>query len=56
MSRVNPNLACHCLAIKSGCVPVAKKKRRMGPESIEAVEKQVKELLDARFIREIHYA
>jgi hypothetical protein len=28
----------------------------MGPERIEAIEKQVKELLDAGFFREIRYA
>jgi hypothetical protein len=56
MPRVNPDFACHRLAIKLGCVPVAQKKRRMGPERTEAIEKQVKELLDAGFIREIRYA
>jgi hypothetical protein len=53
---VKPDLGCHRLSIKPGCSPVAQKKRRMGHERTEAIEKQVNELLDAKFIREIRYA
>jgi hypothetical protein len=35
---------------------VAQKKRKMGPERTAAIKKQVKELLDVSFIRQIHYA
>jgi hypothetical protein len=56
MPGVDPEFVCHRLAIKLGCVPVAQKKRRMGLERTEAIEKQVKELLDAGFNHVIQYA
>ena len=56
MPGVDPSVCCHRLSIKPGFVPVAQKKRRMGPERAEAIQKQVKDLLDAGFIREIRYA
>jgi hypothetical protein len=51
MPGVNPELVCHRLSLKPRCIPVAQKKRKMGPERTTAIEKQVKELLDAGFIR-----
>ena len=56
MPGVDPDFVCHRLSLKAGCIPVAQKKRKMGPERQAAIEKQVKELLDAGFIREIRYA
>ena len=56
MQGVNPKFICHRLSLKPGCVPVAQKKRKMGPERTVAIQKQVKELSDAGFIREIRYA
>jgi hypothetical protein len=55
MPGVDPEFVCHRLSLKPGCIPVAHKKRKMGPERQAAIEKQVKELLDAGFIREIRY-
>jgi hypothetical protein len=56
MPCVNPDFVCHRLAIKPGCILVAQKNRKMGHERTATIEKQVKELLDAGFIREIRYA
>jgi hypothetical protein len=56
MPGLDPDFAYHRFFIIPRCVPVAQKNRRMGPERMEAIEKKVKELLDAGFIREIRYA
>jgi hypothetical protein len=56
MSGINPDICCHKLALKPGTTLVAQKKQRMGPERAEAIEKQVKELLEAGFIREVWYS
>ena len=56
MLEVDPEFVCHRLSLKPGSILVAQKKRKMGPERQAAIEKQVKELLDAGFIREIRYA
>jgi hypothetical protein len=56
MPGVDLEFICHRLSLKPGCILVAQKKRKMGPERQAAIEKQVKELLDAGFIREIRYA
>jgi hypothetical protein len=56
MSGVDPKFCCHRLAIKEGARPVAQKKRRMGQERTTAIEKQVNELLNAGFIREVQYS
>lgn len=55
MPRVDPEFACYRLAIKLRCTPVVQKKRLMGQERAEAIEKQVKKLLEAGLIREIRY-
>ena len=56
MPGLDPDICCHKLALRKGAIPVAQKKRRMGPEKAEAIEKQVKELLEACFIREVRYS
>ena len=56
MPGLDPDICCHKLALKKGAILVAQKKRRMGPERAEAIEKQVKELLEAGFIRELPYS
>ena len=56
MPGVDPEFCCHRLAIKEGASPVAQKKRRMGQERTTAIEKQVDELLNAGFIREVQYS
>ena len=56
MPEVDLEFVCYRLSLRSGSIPVAQKKRKMGPERQAAIEKQVKELLDAGFIREIRYA
>ena len=55
MPGIHPDICCHKLALKPGANAVAQKKRRMGPERVEAIEKLVKELLEASFIREVRY-
>ena len=39
MPGVNPEFVCHRLAIKSGCIPVSQKKRKMGPKRTTTIEK-----------------
>jgi hypothetical protein len=56
MSGVDPKFCCHRLAIKEGARLVAKKNRRMGQERTTSIEKQVNELLNAGFIREVQYS
>jgi hypothetical protein len=56
MLGVDPEFCCHRLAIKEGAKPVAQKNRRMGQERTTAIEKQVDELLNAGFIREVQYS
>jgi hypothetical protein len=56
MPGVDPKFCCHRLAIREGARPVAQKKRRMGEERMMAIEKQVNELLNAGFIREVQYS
>ena len=56
MPGVDPEFVCHRLSLRLGSIPVAQKKRKMGPERQAAIEKQVKELLDAGLIQEIRYA
>jgi hypothetical protein len=56
MPGINPDICCHKSALKPGTTPVAQKKRHMGPKRAEAIEKQVKELLEAGFIKEVRHS
>ena len=56
MPGIDPDICCHKLALKKGVIPVAQKKRCMDSERAEAIEKQVKELLEAGFMREVRYS
>lgn len=55
MPGIHFNVISHNLAIFKEARPMAQKKRRMGEEKRKAMDKEVKKLLEARFIREIKY-
>jgi hypothetical protein len=55
MPGVNPSFGFHQLSDQKGFKLVDQKKRKMGPERVAAIEVQVKELLEARFICKIQY-
>ncbi|KAI9110543.1 hypothetical protein K1719_018409 [Acacia pycnantha] len=47
---IDPGFCCHKLAIRPKSSPMAQKKRKIGPERQQALEKHVGELLEAGFI------
>nr|KYP53812.1 Retrovirus-related Pol polyprotein from transposon 17.6 [Cajanus cajan] len=55
MPGVDPKVMCHKLSICAEAKPIAQRKRKMGTERKLAVEMEVAKLLDAGFIREVHY-
>nr|KYP31642.1 Transposon Ty3-I Gag-Pol polyprotein [Cajanus cajan] len=55
MPGIDPNFMCHRLSICPTAKPIAQRKRKMGTERKIAVESEVAKLLQACFIREIHY-
>jgi len=55
MSGIDPRVMCHRLSVCKEARPVAQKKRRMGEKKRNAVEMEVQKLLEAGFIKEIHY-
>jgi len=52
---VDPRIISHRLSVCKKARPVAQKKRRMGEEKRNAAALEVQKLLEARFIKEIHY-
>ena len=52
MSGLDPQVAMHRLNIKPDAKPVKQQQRRFRPQIIEAVEAEVKKLVDSGFIRE----
>ena len=52
---IDPEFCCHKLAIMPGSALVAQKKRKQGSDRGKAFEAHVKELIAARFIREVQY-
>nr|KYP49805.1 Transposon Ty3-G Gag-Pol polyprotein [Cajanus cajan] len=55
MPGVDPKVMCHKLSICAEARPIAQRKRKMGNERKLAVDTEVAKLLDAGFIREVHY-
>ncbi|XP_020230316.1 uncharacterized protein LOC109811091 [Cajanus cajan] len=55
MPGIDPNVMCHKLSICTEARPVAQRKRKMGTDRKLAVETEVAKLLEAKFIREVHY-
>lgn len=55
MSGVNPNFICHKLSISSKAKPIAQRKRKLGEEIRQVVQKESEKLIKADFIREIEY-
>nr|KYP55197.1 Retrovirus-related Pol polyprotein from transposon 297 family [Cajanus cajan] len=55
MPGIDPNVMCHKLSICAEARPVAQRKMKMGTDRKLAVETEVAKLLEARFIREVHY-
>ena len=55
MPGIDPEVACHKLAIKKGARAVRQKRRCFNQERYEAVNDEVEKLLRAGFIREVSY-
>ncbi|KAI0522352.1 hypothetical protein KFK09_004731 [Dendrobium nobile] len=55
MPGISPEVIVHSLNANPTCKPVIQKKRSFAPERQEAIEKEVDKLLEAGFIREVHY-
>ncbi|GAU18799.1 hypothetical protein TSUD_80880 [Trifolium subterraneum] len=52
MPGLDPNIACHQLAVDETASAVVQRRHRQSPEKIVAAEKAVKDLLEANFISE----
>ena len=55
MPGLNPSIALHNLAVKTGVCPVKQALRRFRPELIPQIEIEVNKLIEADFIREVQY-
>ncbi|KAK2383691.1 hypothetical protein QL285_071117 [Trifolium repens] len=55
MPSIDPKVACHQLTIDPRARAVVQRRRKQSPEKAEAVEKAVKDLLEANFISEAKY-
>nr|KYP60498.1 Transposon Ty3-G Gag-Pol polyprotein [Cajanus cajan] len=55
MPGIDPNFLCHKLSISKEATPIAQRRQKTGEERKAAIEVEVSKLLDARFIREVHY-
>ncbi|KAI5424009.1 hypothetical protein KIW84_030288 [Lathyrus oleraceus] len=54
MPGLDPEIACHKLALDRAVKPIAQRRRKQSPEKAEAAERAVKDLLEANFISEAH--
>ncbi|KAI5431737.1 hypothetical protein KIW84_035778 [Lathyrus oleraceus] len=54
MRGLDPEIACHKLAVDRAAKPIAQRRRKQSPEKAEAAERAVKDLLEANFISEAH--
>lgn len=50
-----PGVITHKLSLFKDARPVSQKKRRLGTEKREAIDEEVRKLLEAGFIREVKY-
>ncbi|XP_050876397.1 uncharacterized protein LOC127080113 [Lathyrus oleraceus] len=55
MPGLDPEIACHKLALDQAAKPIAQRRRKQSPEKAEAAERAVKDLLEANFISEAQY-
>ena len=55
MPGIDPEVACHRLAIRKGARAVRQKRRSFNQERYEAINGKVEKLLKAGFIREVNY-
>jgi len=55
MPGLDPKVAVHRLSIKKGASPKKQPQRRLRPELVPEIEKEVNKLIEARFIREVKY-
>ena len=55
MPGIDPEVACHKLAIRKGTKPVRQKRRCFNQERYEAINAEVEKLLRAGFIKEAKY-
>ncbi|CAL5202632.1 unnamed protein product [Lathyrus oleraceus] len=55
MPGLDPEIACHKLAVDRAAKPIAQRRRKQSPEKAEAAERAVKDLLEANFISEAQY-
>jgi len=55
MPGIDPSVACHQLTVDPSVSVVAQRCRKVSPEKLEAVEKAVRDLLEANFISEAKY-
>ncbi|XP_050890966.1 uncharacterized protein LOC127096442 [Lathyrus oleraceus] len=55
MPGLDPEIACHKLALDRAAKPIAQRRRKQSPEKAEAAERAVKDLLEANFISEAQY-
>ncbi|KAI5401044.1 hypothetical protein KIW84_065763 [Lathyrus oleraceus] len=55
MPGLDPEIACHKLAVDRAAKPIAQRRRKQSPEKAEAAERAVKDLLKANFISEAQY-
>ncbi|KAH0686027.1 hypothetical protein KY284_016580 [Solanum tuberosum] len=55
MSGLDPKVAVHHLAVKSGARPIKQAQRRFRPELVPVIETEVNKLIEVGFIREVKY-
>ncbi|XP_020211561.1 uncharacterized protein LOC109796286 [Cajanus cajan] len=55
MPGIDPNFICHKLSVSKQARPIAQRRQKAGEERKAAIKAEVGKLLDARFIREVHY-
>lgn len=55
ISSIDPKFFYHKLAVNPSTKPVCQRMRKMAPKRLKEIERQVKELQEVRFIREIRY-
>jgi len=55
MPGLDPRVAMHCLNINSDIKPVKQQQQWFRPEIMDAIQSEVKKLIDSGFIREEHH-
>nr|GEZ42610.1 reverse transcriptase domain-containing protein [Tanacetum cinerariifolium] len=55
MTSVPRHIAKHCLNIREGCSSVKQKKRGQATDRNQAIQEEVRKLVEARIMKEVHY-